>query len=171
MMSLWKYLQRVDVLHHLHSLHPLLFIDWCSKSRCCNSVQFLQASKNSKMMGSDGASVIMGCNSSFQTRLEIVNRKIFVMKCICHSAHLAASFACTRLPCQTEEFIRDVYSYFNHSARHLAVLAEFQYFTGTEPHKLLHLCQTRRPCLQLCVSRIYLSSGRLFQSTLLMLHR
>lgn len=83
---------------------------------------------------SDGASVIMGCNSSFQTRLEIVNHNIFVMKCICHSAHLAASFACTRLPCQTEEFIRDVYSYFNHSARHLAALAEFQHFTGTEPH-------------------------------------
>ena len=54
---------------------------------------------------SDGASVMMGCNNSFRTRLESVNPNIFVMKCICHSAHLAASNACTKLPRQAEEFI------------------------------------------------------------------
>ena len=92
---------------------------------------------------SDGANVMMGCNNSFRTRLETVNTNIFVMKCICHSAHLVASNACTKLPRQAEDFIRDIYSFFNHSASRLVGLSEFQHFTGTEPQKLLHPCQTR----------------------------
>ena len=91
---------------------------------------------------SDRANVMMGCNNSFR-RLETVNTNIFVMKCICHSAHLVASNACTKLPRQTEDFIRDIYSFFNHSAHRLVGLSEFQHFSGTEPHKLLHPCQTR----------------------------
>ena len=87
---------------------------------------------------SDGANVMMGCNNSFRTRLETVNPNIFVMKCICHSVHLVASNACTKLPRQAEDFIRDIYSFFNHSASRLVGLSEFQHFTGTEPHKLLH---------------------------------
>ena len=77
-----------------------------------------------------------------------------MIKCICHSAHLTASNACTKLPRQAEDFIRDIYSYFNHSVRRLADLYEFQHFTGTEPHKLLHPCQTRWLYLQQCVNRI-----------------
>ena len=103
---------------------------------------------------SDGANVMMGCNNSFRTRLEAVNPNIFVMKCICHSAHLVASNACTKLPRQAEDFVRDIYSYFNHSARRSVDLSEFQHFTGTEPHKLLHPCQTRWLSLQQCVKRI-----------------
>ena len=97
---------------------------------------------------------MMGCNNSFRTRLEAVNPNIFVMKCICHSAHLVASNACTKLPRQAEDFVRDIYSYFNHSASRSVDLSEFQHFTGTEPHKLLHPCQTRWLSLQQCVKRI-----------------
>ena len=38
--------------------------------------------------------------------------------------------------------MKDVYSYFNHRAHHLADLAEFQHFTGIEPHKLPNPCHT-----------------------------
>ena len=92
---------------------------------------------------SDGANVMMGNNNSFRSRIESENPHVFVISCICHSAHFIASYACATLPRQAKEFVRDVYSYFNHSARRLADLAEFQHFTGTEPHKLLHPCQTR----------------------------
>ena len=45
----------------------------------------------------DGANTMMGRNSSVKTRMEAANPSIFVMHCTCHSAHLAASYACATL--------------------------------------------------------------------------
>lgn len=70
----------------------------------------------------DGASTMMGCNNSVKTRMEAVNPSILVMRCICHSAHLAASNACAALPGETEDFVREVFSYFSHSAKRLSSL-------------------------------------------------
>lgn len=103
---------------------------------------------------SDGANVMMGCNNSVRTRMEATIPSIFIMRCICHSAHLAASNACTALPKETEDFVRDVSSYFSHSAKRLATLKQFQYFTETEPHKILRPAQTRWLSLKQCVNRL-----------------
>ena len=103
---------------------------------------------------SDAANVMVGMHNSVQSRLLAINPHLFVMTCICHSAHLVASYACATLPRQTEDFVRDVYSYFNHSAKRLADYKEFQDFTNTKPHKLLRACQTRWLSLQQCVRRI-----------------
>lgn len=110
--------------------------------------------KNIVGYASDGANVMMGNNNSFRTKIENESPCVFVMNCICHSAHLVASYACATLPRQAEEFVRDIYSYFNHSAHRLADLAEFQHFTDTEPHKLLHPCQTRWLSLHQRISRL-----------------
>ena len=74
---------------------------------------------------------------------------LFVMRCICHSAHLCASHACEKLPRAIENVVRGVYSYFSHSAKRLA---EFQHFAQVEPHKILKPAQTRWLSLQMCVS-------------------
>ena len=114
-------------------------------------VELVLTLKNIVGYASDGANVMIGNNNSFRTRIENESPHVFVMNCICHSAHLVASYACACLPRQAEEYI---YSYFNHSARRLTDLAEFQHFTHTEPHKLLHPCQTRWLSLQQCISRL-----------------
>ena len=73
------------------------------------------------------------------------------MKCLCHSAHLCASHACEKLPRAVEDFVRDIYSHFCHSAKRLAEYERFQHFTNTEPHKLLKCSQTRWLSLEQCV--------------------
>ena len=83
----------------------------------------------------DGANTMMGCNSSVKNRMEAANPSIFVMRCTCHSAHLAASYACATLPNETD--VREVFTYFSHSAKRLFEFQQFQYFTETKPHKLL----------------------------------
>lgn len=49
-------------------------------------------------LGVDGASVNVGNNHSLTTILHEVNPHIVVIKCICHSLHLAAEKACESLP-------------------------------------------------------------------------
>ena len=102
----------------------------------------------------DGANTMMGCNSSVKTRMEAANPSIFVMRCTCHSAHLAASYACATLPNETEGFVREVFTYFSHSSKRLFEFQQFQYFTETKPHKLLEASQTRWLSLYQCISRI-----------------
>lgn len=48
--------------------------------------------------GSDGCNTMMGENNSVASRMKIEFPGIFIMKCVCHSAHLCASEACKRLP-------------------------------------------------------------------------
>ena len=79
---------------------------------------------------------------------------IFTMKCLCHSAHLCASHACEKLPKAVEDFVRDIYSHFAHSAKRLNEYEKFQHFSKTEPHKILKPAQTRWLSLDQCVQRI-----------------
>ena len=102
----------------------------------------------------DGANTMMGCNSGVKTRMEAANPSIFVMRCTCHSAHLAASYVCATLPNETEGFVREVFTYFSHSAKRLFEFQQFQYFTETKPHKLLQASQTRWLSLYQCISCI-----------------
>ena len=79
---------------------------------------------------------------------------IFILRCICHSAHLCASHACEKLPCTAEDIIHDIYNYFSHSAKRQAEFKDFQYFAEVEPHRLLRPCQTRWLSLHACVHRL-----------------
>ena len=76
------------------------------------------------------------------------------MKCLCHSAHLCASHACKKLPRAIEDFIRDIYSHFAHSAKRLSEYKKFQHFAETEPHKILKPAQTRWLSLEQCIQRV-----------------
>ena len=61
----------------------------------------------------DTTNVMFGEHNSVASHLKEKIPGIFLMRCICHSAHLCASHACEKLP-RTVELLRDVYNYFCH---------------------------------------------------------
>ncbi|CAH0730525.1 unnamed protein product, partial [Brenthis ino] len=97
---------------------------------------------------SDGASVLMGQHNSVASRFISNNPGIIIIKCICHSLHLCASEACKKLP------RRNVYGFFKHSSKRQSEFIEFQAFTNTKVHKLLHPSQTRWLSLLAVVNRL-----------------
>jgi len=61
--------------------------------------------------GSDGCNVMMGASNSVASRFKEKFPGIFVLKCVCHSAHLCASEACKELPRNCENFARNVFNF------------------------------------------------------------
>lgn len=104
--------------------------------------------------GADGANSMLGARNSLSTLLKNDIPGLFVMKCICHSFALCASYACATLPKDVEDLARDVFSYFSCSPKRIGDLKEFQSFVNVKPHKLLHPSQTRWLSLHMVVSRL-----------------
>lgn len=103
---------------------------------------------------SDGASVMMGRNHSVMTLLKADIENLFIMKCICHSFYLCASYACGKIPRFVEEVIREIYNYFSSSPKRTVEFKEFQLFCNLKIHKLLHPCQTRWLSVHMAISRV-----------------
>ena len=103
----------------------------------------------------DTTNVMFGQNNSVVSRLKQAIPNIFVLRCICHSAHLCASHACEKLPRTAEDIIHDIYNYFSHSAKRQADFKKFQHFAEVEPHRILRPCQTRWLSVHSCVQRPY----------------
>ena len=82
----------------------------------------------------DCASNMMGKHNSVATRLKQEIPNLFIWKCICHSFNLCALYAWAKLPRHVEDLARDIYSYFQHSAKRIKLLTEFQEFVGSECH-------------------------------------
>ena len=108
------------------------------------------AAENIIGFSADGANVMHGEHNSVASRLKEQIPGIFVLKCMCHSAHLCASHACETLPRSIEDISRDIYAYFSHSAKRISQFEQFQHFAEVEPHKLLWPCQTRWLSLHVC---------------------
>ncbi|CAH1106766.1 unnamed protein product [Psylliodes chrysocephalus] len=103
---------------------------------------------------SDNASVMMGHINGVKAKFMEIIPNIFVMGCLSHSMHLCASKACAKLPNEVEDFARNIYNYFAHSAKRQHDFKEFQQFAEAEPHKLPRPCQTRWLSLEAVVNRI-----------------
>lgn len=91
-------------------------------------------------LGVDGASVNVGINHSLTTILHEINSHIVVIKCICHSLHLAAEKACESLPRHLDFIIKETHNWFAHSTkRMLEYIDIYKAFNGdeNEPKKLL----------------------------------
>ena len=84
---------------------------------------------------------MFGEHNSVVSRLKEKIPNIFVMRFICHSAHLCASHACEKLPRTAEELMRDVYNYFSHSVKRQEQFTVVQHFCDMEQHKLLRPCK------------------------------
>lgn len=102
----------------------------------------------------DGANTMFGSHHSLSTLFANEIPHLFMMKCICHSFHLCASYACKTLPRGIEDFARDVYNYIQNSPKRLGDFKEFQSFLDIKPHKLLHPAQTRWLSLLPVVKRL-----------------
>lgn len=102
----------------------------------------------------DGANVMMGRHHSLMTYLQNDVPNLFIMKCICHSFHLCASYACQKLPRFVEDLTRDIYNYFNSSPKRTSEFTAYQSFCNVKVHKLLHPSQTRWLSVHFVVSRI-----------------
>ena len=60
----------------------------------------------------DTTNVMFGAHNSVASRLKEKVPHVYLMQCICHSAHLCASHACEKLPRTAEHLLHDVYNYF-----------------------------------------------------------
>nr|CAI5846293.1 unnamed protein product [Callosobruchus analis] len=103
---------------------------------------------------SDGANNMMGQHNSLVSRLKEAIPNIFIMKCICHSFHLSASYACEKLPQEVEQLCRDIYNYFSNSPKRSGELREFQEYVNVSPLKMLHPAATRWLSLEAVVKRL-----------------
>lgn len=103
---------------------------------------------------SDGANVMMGQRHSVMVLLKSEIPNLFIMKCICHSFHLCASYAGEKIPRFVEDLVRDIYNYFGSSPKRTKEYEEFQIFCQLKIHKILHPCQTRWLSVHAAVSRI-----------------
>jgi hypothetical protein len=110
--------------------------------------------KNMIGYASDGANNMMGSHNSLATKLKKDITNLFVFKCICHSFHLCASYACMKLPKYVEDVARDIYNYISNNPKRLCEYKEFQQFLNLKIHKLLHPAQTRWLSLHSVVKRI-----------------
>nr|CAI5841217.1 unnamed protein product [Callosobruchus analis] len=103
---------------------------------------------------SDGANNMMGQHNSLVSRLKEAIPNIFIIKCICHSFHLSASYACEKLPQEVEQLCRDIYNYFSNSPKRSGELREFQEYVNVSPLKMLHPAATRWLSLEAVVKRL-----------------
>lgn len=104
-------------------------------------------------LATDGASVMSGHLTGLQARFKALNPNMFYIRCICHSLHLCASYACKTLPNSVELLPRNIYTFFNHSSKRLHEFKEFQDYFSIKPHKILYPSQTRWLSLEKVVNR------------------
>lgn len=67
-------------------------------------------------LGIDGASNLCGQHNSLYTRLKEDNRKLQLIRCICHSLNNASSKASEVLPSNLDFLCREIYTWFSHSS-------------------------------------------------------
>lgn len=96
----------------------------------------------------------MGAHNSLAKLLCDDIPNLFIMKCVCHSFALCASYACKKLPDSCEILLRDVFKYFKYSSKKYCMYQEFQKFFDVKPHKLLYPAQTRWLSLVAVVRRV-----------------
>lgn len=74
----------------------------------------------------DGANVMFGGNHSLATLLRADIPNLVMVKCVCHSFALCASYACKNIPSYIEEMSRDIYSFLNNNPLRTAKFVELQ---------------------------------------------
>ncbi|XP_050293630.1 zinc finger BED domain-containing protein 5-like [Anthonomus grandis grandis] len=99
----------------------------------------------------DSANAMMGRNHSLKTLLIKDIPNLFVIKCVCHSFALCASYACEKIRNSVEKLVRNIFSFLQYSYKRQQ---EFQKFLTIKPHKLLQPSQTRWLSLNAVVVKV-----------------
>lgn len=119
--------------------------------------------KNLIGVGVDGASVMVGIHHSFATILKTVVPDVVIIKCVCHSLHLCAEYACKEIPSCLEFFIREICNYFSHSPKRKYEYTKlYSLLYDTNPKKIAKLAGTRWLSREKAVSTILEQWDELF---------
>lgn len=102
---------------------------------------------------SDGANLMFGQHNSLMALLKKDVKNLFVMKCICHSIALCASYACNVIPKEVESLLYETYTYFKYSSVRTNELNNIQELLELPVRKLLKLHKVRWLSLQAVVNR------------------
>lgn len=111
--------------------------------------------------GVDNTSVNVGKHNSIKTRALGKNTHIYFMGCPCHMAHNAAKHAsdafCRCLPSfDVEDFLVDVFFWFDYSSKRKNAYAEFCDFVDLEYRRILKFMSVRWLGLSTCLDRVFL---------------
>ncbi|XP_066592981.1 protein FAM200A-like [Prorops nasuta] len=105
-------------------------------------------------IGCDNASVMVGRNSSFRTKILEKNSKVITVPCICHLSALAASAACRAIPSVHEEFIKNIATFIHGSPKRTAIFREFQNCFAPKISSILRYAETRWLSRHKCIDRV-----------------
>lgn len=95
-------------------------------------------------IGVDGANVMVGENHSLFTILKSLNKDLILIKCICHSLHLAAEHSFRVLPRNLDFIIKECHNWFSSSSkRQIQYKKLFESINDTTPTKIDKLSGTR----------------------------
>lgn len=111
---------------------------------------------------SDNANVMMGRYNSVLSRVKEKQPKVFSLGCVCHLANLCVKAGIKVLPVDVDDFLVDLFYFFNKSAKRMEEFREFQEFTGTTELKIVKHCQTRWLSLERSVKRVLVQWDALY---------
>ncbi|XP_077581558.1 zinc finger BED domain-containing protein 5-like [Stigmatopora nigra] len=104
--------------------------------------------------GSDNCNTMIGRKDSVLSRLKGQNPNIFNVGCICHLSSLCIKSGVKLLPFKVDDFLVDIFYFFQHSHKRLQDFKEFQDFTETDQERILKHCPTRWLSLGKVVKRV-----------------
>lgn len=142
------------------SLYRLVLIE--SAAAECVAKAVLDCLKEDKFpfdkligIGVDGANAMVGCNHSVATILREKIPNLVVIRCICHSLHLAASHASEVLPRQLDFMVRETFKWFKRSTkRQIDYRDLYKCLTNQIPLKIINPAETRWLSRSKCIDRI-----------------
>lgn len=96
-------------------------------------------------VGVDGANVMLGKHNSFSTQLKaLTSQDLVVVKCICHSLHLAAEHSFKVLPKHLDFLIKESHNWFSCSSkRQIEYKKLYEVMNEAAPKKIDKLSGTR----------------------------
>ena len=104
----------------------------------------------------DTTNVIFGANNSVASRIIAANPHCLTIKCACHSCALAVTHACSTLPKNIEQVVKECHNYFAFSSKRSNEFQEFQDFTESKQYRMLRFYDIRWLSFGSCVERIVL---------------
>ncbi|XP_077279781.1 uncharacterized protein LOC143907119, partial [Temnothorax americanus] len=95
-------------------------------------------------IGVDGANVMIGKHHSFSSILKETNSELVVVKCVCHSLHLAAEYSCKCLPRNLDFIVKECHNWFSCSSKRQIEYAKlYKVLEDKKPLKIDKLSGTR----------------------------
>jgi hypothetical protein len=112
---------------------------------------------NSVSLSVDNTSAMIGRHNSIASRCKNMNPNIFISGCTCHLAHLAATQAndsfTNFVGINVEDFLIDLYYWFDKSSKRKGKLTEYFEFCDQEYQKILKHVSCRWLSLERCIER------------------